>query len=107
MSSCPYISSGNAGKSRAQSLLPFFLCLSTPGRAQDGWERTSLGKFLPKHTVSPDVNDLYGLPRYGGERDGHADELAAAFPGLAVDKERRWGHDFGAPGYCGSAGFGL
>ena len=39
----------------------------------------------------------YGLPRYGGERDGHADELAAAFSGLTVDEEGWWSHDFWAP----------
>lgn len=51
----------------------------------------------PYRAVSPNVDDLYGLPRYGGERDGHADELAAAFSGLTVDEEGWWSHDFWAP----------
>ena len=58
--------------------------------------RTFLGKFI-LIPFTPDVDDPYGPPRYGGDRDGHADELAAAFAGPAVDVEGLRNHVFKVP----------
>lgn len=69
---------------------PFFLIRKGTGCRR----RTVLSKLI-LISFTPDIDDLYGLSRYGRDRDGHADQLAATFARVAVDVEGLWNHVFG------------